>query len=160
VKRVYLLRHGRAEDYDPARHDGDVDRRLTTAGRDECHDVAKQLRKLDEKIEIVLSSPLRRARETADIFAERLGIKVEISSELEQPMAPNRLLQKLRKRQEQRLLLVGHEPGLGQTVATWTGAHLHATPMKKCGIARLDLPGGDDDPVELVWLAPPELFTI
>lgn len=160
MKRIYLIRHGRAEDYEGARHTSDADRRITPEGRDECIEVAKKLRKLDDKIEIVLTSPLRRARETAEIFAQKLGIEVEVSSELEPPMAPARLLQKLRRRAERKLILVGHEPGLGLTVSSWLGAPAHVTSMKKCGIARLEISDVENEPAELSWFAPPEIFTI
>lgn len=159
VKRIYLIRHGKAEDYDAVRHASDADRRLTPEGKDDLARIGKHLRRVDDKIEVVLSSPLRRARETAEILADALGVKVEIFSELEPPMSANRLLTKVRRRIEVRMALVGHEPGLSQTIAAWIRAHTFATPMKKAAIARLDISSEDgDDPAILAWLAPPELF--
>lgn len=159
MKRIYLIRHGKAEDYDIARHSSDSDRRLTPEGERELVEIGRHLRRLDEKIEVVLTSPLRRARETGEILAKSLGVGVEIFSELEPPMAPWRLLTKVRKREERRMILVGHEPGLGQTVAIWLGAGVQTTPMKKAGIARLDVTVEEDGGcVMLAWFAPPELF--
>jgi phosphohistidine phosphatase len=157
VKRVYLVRHGKAEDYGPS--GSDADRRLTPEGRAELAAITKNLKRIDEKIEVALTSPLRRAVETAEVMAEKLGIEVEVTTELEPPVSPPRLLARVRKRAEQRLLLVGHQPGLGHAAARWIEARADAIPLKKAGIARLDVPDeGEGGAVELVWLATPELL--
>lgn len=159
MKRIYLIRHGRAEDYDASRHGGDADRRLTPAGRDELQMIGRRLRRMEVKIDIFLTSPLRRAVETSKILADELNATVEIFSEMEPPMNPSRLLAKVRKREECRIALVGHEPGIGQTVATWIGAPLFATPMKKAGIARLEVPASDtSEGIMLSWFITPDLF--
>jgi phosphohistidine phosphatase len=158
VKRAYLVRHGKAEDYGP--NGSDADRRLTADGRHELEKVAKRLRKLDDKIEIVLTSPLRRAVETAEILAKELGVEVKIVEELEPPVSPNRLLAMIKNRSEHRSALVGHEPGLGQSLARWLEANINSTPLKKAAIARVDIPeDGEGGANELAWLAPPDLLT-
>ncbi|MBI3818781.1 MAG: phosphohistidine phosphatase SixA [Planctomycetes bacterium] len=159
MKRIYLTRHGKAEDADP-RHGSDADRRLTADGKREVEEVARHLRRIDDKIEIVLTSPLRRAIETAEIIADEFGVALEVYHELNPPMAPSSLITKLRRRGEHRMVLVGHEPGLGQTISSWLKAHSMAFPMKKAAVARLDISHVDgDDAAILAWLAPPELFT-
>ena len=157
MKRAYLVRHGKAEDYGPS--GSDADRRLTSEGRQELAAIAKTFARLDDKIGIVLSSPLRRAVETAEIFAEKLDSQMEIAGELEPPVSPQRLLARVHARPEQRLLLVGHQPGLGQAAAKWIAARADSIPIKKAGIARLDVPEeGEGGPIELVWLATPEML--
>jgi phosphohistidine phosphatase len=157
VKRVYFIRHGKAEDFGPS--GADEDRRLTPDGKREVAAVAKHLRRLDEKISIVLSSPLRRAVETAEIFAEALGVKAEIVPELDPPVSAQKILNFVKRREEHRIVLVGHEPGFGQTIARWLEAHAQALPMKKAAIARLDVPEeGEGGPIGLAWMAPPDLF--
>ncbi len=159
MKRVYLIRHGKADDYDPARHGGDSDRALTDAGRAELATIGKQLRRIDPKIEIVLTSPLVRARETGDILARALDVSCEVWGELDPPMAPARLLQRVRARAEARLALVGHEPGMGLTLGRWISGLQLAIHFKKGAIARVDVGEKDSDgPNDLVWLATPEVL--
>lgn len=157
MKRIYFVRHGKAEDFGPS--GSDADRRLTGDGRREVEAVAKHLRRLDDKIRVVLTSPLVRAMETAALFAEELGVRSIVVPELEPPVSAAKLLALVKAREEARILLVGHEPGLGQTIARWLEAHLHALPMKKAAVARLDVPEeGEGGKIELAWYAPPDLF--
>lgn len=159
MKRLYLVRHGRAEDYDHERHTSDVDRALTTEGRDEMEFVAKRMRKLDEKIEVVLSSPLRRARETAEILAKGLRVEMEIFADLTPPVSPARLLKSVRARKEDRIVLVGHEPGVGDCLGRWISELSLSVPFRKGGVARIDVPlSSSDGPGVLVWLATPEVM--
>jgi phosphohistidine phosphatase len=159
MKRVYLVRHGKAEEYDPDRHESDDARALTGEGRDELRSIARKLRRIDPATEVVLTSPLRRARETAEILAKALDVKVEDAAELAPPVSSARLIKKVRSRPESRIALVGHEPGLGQTIARWLGLGDRSFPLRKGGIARLDVGDSPEEgDAELVWLATPELF--
>lgn len=158
MKRVYMVRHAKAEDYDPDRHESDADRALTSDGADEFERVARAVRRLDKKIEIVLTSPLRRAKETAGILAKALGVGVEVFDELDPPVSPQRLLAAVKKRAEERLALVGHEPGCGEVIARWIGLG-RSLPLKKGGVARLELDEPDSKaPADLAWLATPEIL--
>ncbi|HKE00884.1 MAG TPA: phosphohistidine phosphatase SixA [Planctomycetota bacterium] len=159
MRRAYLVRHGKAEEYDPDRHVGDEDRALTAEGRDELGRIARRFRRIEPKLEAVLTSPLRRARETAEIFAKAYDLELEVVRELEPPISSARLLRLVRAREERRLALVGHEPGLGQTIGRWLEIGDRAFPLKKAGIARLDVPDDPSEgPIELAWLASPELL--
>jgi len=72
--RLYLLRHG-AADW-PNWDRSDDERPLTESGKKEMRKVAKFLRALDIPLEEIVSSPLTRARETADIVADRFKMHV------------------------------------------------------------------------------------
>ncbi len=73
--RLYLIRHAMAEDNNPA---GDAERALTPKGRLRMAEEAKGLREFRVRPEIILTSPLRQALETATIVAEELGgLRVE-----------------------------------------------------------------------------------
>ena len=157
MKRIYFVRHGKAEDFGPS--GADEDRRLTPEGKREVAAVAKHLRRLDEKIGAVLSSPLKRAVETAELLAKELGVKTHVVPELDPPISAQKVLSFVKKHEEHRIVLVGHEPGFGQTIARWLETHVHAVPMKKAAIARLDVPEeGEGGTIELAWMAPPDLF--
>jgi phosphohistidine phosphatase len=157
VKRIYFVRHGKAEDFGPS--GSDADRRLTAEGRREVAAVAEHLHRLDDKVGVVLSSPLRRAVETAEIFAEELDVKTSIAEELDPPVSAVKILAFVKSHAEHRIVLAGHEPGFGQTIARWLDTSLHAFPLKKAAIARLDVPEeGEGGSIELAWLAPPDVF--
>src|SRR5918911_164568 len=80
IMRLFFLRHGIAE---PG-HSGlsDFDRQLTNEGRAELEDVAHGLRQLKIRPDRLLSSPLVRARQTAEVVAPALAASVEIADEL------------------------------------------------------------------------------
>ena len=67
---IYILRHGEAEVRESGRADGD--RKLTAAGKRDLKAVLKVARKLGVAPQVILTSPLRRAQETAKIAAEVL----------------------------------------------------------------------------------------
>ena len=70
---LYWLRHGIAEDKRPG--NSDAERHLTQEGIEEVRFVAKFLDQLDVDFDLILSSPLVRAMETAQATAEVLGVK-------------------------------------------------------------------------------------
>src|SRR5215472_2704577 len=111
--RLYLIRHGAAEEHNPA---GDGERALTPKGRLRMAEEAKGLRDLKVRPEIILTSPLRRALETATIIAQELGgIRLEQMGELGPGFGPADILAALRVFENLReVALVGHQPGLGE----------------------------------------------
>jgi phosphohistidine phosphatase len=112
---VYLLRHGDAL---PVGSEGirtDDERTLSDEGRREIREVAASLQRLKVDPDAILSSPLIRARETADIVAQEAG-KKEVTScdELGHGFSPAGLLARLRELpRKSSLILVGHQPDLG-----------------------------------------------
>jgi len=70
---VYILRHGRAEDAGPGRMD--AGRRLTPKGRSEIEGVATWMAAQGIAPDLIATSPLTRAEETAAIVAEGLGLQ-------------------------------------------------------------------------------------
>ncbi len=108
--RLYFLRHGQAGDKDTWPGD-DFQRPLTAGGRAEMEAAANGLRALNLKPNVVLSSPLVRARQTAEIAAQAFGMAITEAA----PLAPgcdlDGLADALRPyRQVDEVLIVGHEP--------------------------------------------------
>lgn len=139
---VYLMRHGIAAE--PSRETRDADRALTPEGIRKTMRVAVGLRALNVRPELILSSPLRRAEETARLVAEALGPSpaVEIYSPLAAGAAPKTVLGNLpRMRGLHQLLLVGHQPDLGRLASyLMTGsAELAPLPFKKASVAALSM---------------------
>jgi phosphohistidine phosphatase len=124
---IYLLRHGEAED---AAAD-DASRRLTEKGERQALAAGMALRELGIEINACLASPKVRARETARIAAEVLGVQVEVTEALRGGRFDSLALAAGRGD----VLLVGHEPDFSEEVGRLTGANVA---LKKGGIAVVD----------------------
>jgi phosphohistidine phosphatase len=115
--KLYVMRHGPAEDFAPSGRDGD--RALTTSGRERVRAVAKLLATESEAPRMIVSSPLVRAMQTAEIVAAELGIdNVETGHELAPGGDAAVLARALLRDERKRPMLVGHEPDLSTLVAT------------------------------------------
>jgi phosphohistidine phosphatase len=125
---IWLLRHGDAED---GQGKDDADRELTDKGRRQSRDAGRALAKLGVKLDACLSSPKVRARETAELACEALGVEVELDDRL--AGGDFDLLELAAGRGE--VMLVGHEPDFSSAVALVTGSRVK---MKKGGVAAID----------------------
>jgi phosphohistidine phosphatase len=113
--RLYLLRHGIAEA--TALEGDDGTRRLTATGRSRMRAEAVGMRALGLAFDVILTSPLARAVETAAIVAAAYpkGPKPQTVPELAAGIPPPETLRALRPFLRRRhVLAVGHEPGLGR----------------------------------------------
>jgi phosphohistidine phosphatase len=158
--QLYLIRHGIAAERGPEYPD-DSKRPLTGKGITALRREAKALNELDTTFELIITSPLTRARQTADVFAEHLSGKptVSTSDALAPAGTPSAVLQELaRHPRKQRIALVGHEPNMGELAARLIGAR---TPIefKKGAICRIDFDGVPPKARgQLIWLIPPRVF--
>jgi phosphohistidine phosphatase len=156
--RLYLVRHGIAEAHHPV---GDAERALTPKGRIKMAEQAKGLRKIKFQPDIILTSPLRRALETATIIGDELGIKLEQLLELGQgSYPPADILAALNPYEQlKEIALVGHQPGLGELAAfmltgSTSGCDIE---FKKGGVVCLEqLTGEVQDRYALIWSMPPK----
>lgn len=137
---IYLMRHGIAADAAPGMND--ADRALTAEGVSKTERVAVGLHKLGANPDLVLSSPLRRAEETARLVADVVNPKGQV--ELYPPLAGGFAIEDILKglrphRGARELLLVGHQPDLGELAShLLTGsARLIPLPFKKAGVAAI-----------------------
>ena len=138
--RLFLLRHGIAEPGTSQLRD--FDRALTPEGRAELDIIGHALRRLDVAPRLILTSPLVRARETAELVASVLGATVEIADQLSSGATFDQFLDLLRRfAAADALMLVGHEPDFSAAAARWIGAHGDALVLKKAGLIRIDLDG-------------------
>ena len=138
------MRHADAGDADPARWPGDRERPLTDAGRREHARVAAVLRRMGVAFDRILTSPLARARETADITSRAYGgVPAPEPSELLGDRAePARTLAGLAAIEAERLLCVGHEPTLSRLAGLLISRDGSArVEMRKSGVAVIDCPG-------------------
>ncbi len=157
---LYLIRHGiaaeRGSDYPD-----DSKRPLTSAGIARLRKEAKALVALDVDFDLIISSPLVRAKQTAEVFAQTMSSRpsVTLSDSLAPAGTPASVFQELAKHMRKaRIALVGHEPNIGELAARLIGAR---TPIefKKGAICRIDFevfpPKGAG---MLRWLVPPKLL--
>lgn len=112
---LFLMRHGIAEDAGPGV--SDAERALTTAGGRKVARSAVGLRRLGARPEIILTSPLLRARQTAERLQQFIGHKPPI--EIYQPLTPGHdpeevLHELVAYRGLREIVLVGHQPDLGE----------------------------------------------
>ena len=137
--QIYLLRHGIAEDAKPGHPD--AERPLTAEGRDKLRRVLKRARTADLDPSLILSSPYRRAIETAAVAAEVLAYKGEIvrTSALVPEASPFDAWEEIRKRKDERaILLASHEPLMSSLVAFLLDSPALHVDMKKAALVRID----------------------
>jgi phosphohistidine phosphatase len=160
--KLYLIRHGLAGQQGDYANDNE--RPLTEEGKRKTRQVAKRLHELGLKFDLILSSPLVRAKQTAEILqAEKLGKSLEIVDYL----APDGDIQVWLnwlvpwRAPDKTLALVGHEPDL----STWAelllwGEARSVLVLKKAGTIGLALPD-EGTPIansDLFWLTPPKFL--
>ncbi len=151
--KLYFLRHGQADW--PNWTESDDARPLTKKGKKEMRRVAKFMAALKVKPEVILSSPLPRAFQTAEIVAGELGLDVTREPLLEPGFDPEQLPELIERFKGKDLMLVGHQPGMSQAIEKLTGANAK---MAKAGLARVDIEDGTDLRGQLVWLIPPRII--
>jgi phosphohistidine phosphatase len=159
---LFILRHAEAGKRPPARA-RDAERSLTAEGIEELEDVARALSRLKIRPDHIVSSPLKRSRETAGVVAKVLKKrdKVEIWDELKPEGSKQELYKRLSKlRPESSVLCIGHEPYLTQAINELMG-HQGAAKivLRKCGLARLSIKAFSPKVEgELRWLLTPRLL--
>jgi phosphohistidine phosphatase len=161
---LYLVRHAVAAERGPDYPD-DAERPLTPEGVERFRKAVAGLRAFDVVIDVVLSSPFVRAKETAELLCA--GLKPKPRLVLSDALVPGRRPAVVIAAIEQysstgrgasRLALVGHEPDLGELAARLVGAK-GSVEFKKGAVCRIDvdraMPGG---PGTLRWFLPPAVL--
>jgi phosphohistidine phosphatase len=147
---LYFLRHGEADWPDWKKSDDE--RPLTKRGKREMRDVAKFLDRLKVRPNLIVTSPLPRAAQTAEIAADYLKAKLRKDELLAPGFGPSKLRTVLKRHRAKVLMLVGHEPDFTQVISELTGASLK---LSKGGGALLDV-DPESEEGKLLWLFPPK----
>ena len=158
---LYLIRHGLAGQHGD--YTNDAERPLTDEGKRKTKQVAKRLVDLGITVDLMLTSPLVRAQQTADICKDA-GLSKSL--EVADCLATGNIEEWLAwfegwRSPEKSLALVGHEPTLSAwaevlTVGSTTGNFI----LKKAGVIGLTVPV-EESPIghsQLFWLTPPRLL--
>lgn len=154
---AYFLRHADAE----PRTTGDHERKLTPKGLEQAEKVGKFLVRCGLLPEIILTSPLVRARQTAKIVGEKLG-EAEVTQVdwLACGMTAETCLMELEARQgAPSVLLVGHEPDFSETIAAMLGIEDSAAiKVRKAALTGIELLNFQPGQGELHFLVPVRLM--
>ena len=156
--RIYVLRHGIAEDAPPG--GTDADRALTQEGKRKLRGVLERARRAGVRPDLILSSPLKRAMETAAIAAAVLGAKDDTvrTNALIPSSSADRVWKELRARTVEAVLLSGHEPQLSTLVAYLLGCPALQVRMKKAALVAIEVEAGEVQPHGvLLWMLTPKL---
>ena len=153
---LYFLRHGDAGK--PREQDDDA-RELTDAGVTALRAAASTWRRLNLRPDVVLSSPLPRALQTAELFCEAVGGSATTDDRLRPGASWGDLARAMAAHTDaRRVMFVGHEPDLSAAICELSGAA--SVRMRNGGLACLEFygtpePGGG----EIAWLLDPDLYT-
>jgi phosphohistidine phosphatase len=157
--QIYLLRHGIAEDERAGMPDRD--RALVPEGRKKLKEVLRLARQADTAVSLILSSPYRRARQTADMVVEFLASEAESleSATLTPDGRPDSVWQEIRAHKTvDSVMLVSHEPLMSATAAYLLNAPALRTDFKKGALMRIDVESFGAQPHgTLRWLVIPKL---
>jgi phosphohistidine phosphatase len=148
---LYFLRHGEADWPDWKKPDDE--RPLTKRGKKEMREVAAFLKRVKARPALILTSPLPRASQTAEIAAEHLKVKYCEDKLLAPGFRRDALERLLKKYPEESLMLVGHEPDFTETISALTGGALK---LSKAGVVLIELDRSWQNG-RLLWLFPPKL---
>lgn len=161
--QIYLIRHADAEPLGTPGIANDDERPLSAKGLNQTEEMARFFKRLGVEPAVVLSSPLTRARQTAEHLVEHLGLgqgKCELILEEELALGGSckRVGKRLAKLSGPVVFVVGHEPDLGRLTGWLIGSKRASIEFAKAGIACIEA----RTPIEkgcgsLVWLVPPTL---
>lgn len=153
---LYFLRHG---DAGPPISGEDDARQLTESGRAALRSAAPLWRRLNLRPDVVISSPLPRALQTAELLCAAVGGTPITDDGLRPGASWGQLARAMAAHPEaRRVMFVGHEPDMSIAIVELTG--VASVRMRKGGLACLEFygvpePGGG----EIAWLIDPDLYT-
>lgn len=157
--QIYILRHGIAENVKPGGRD--ADRALTPQGKQKLRDVLGRARAAGVEPRVIVSSPLRRAVETARLAAEALAYEGEIfqSRALLPDSTPEDVWQEVRLHgSAESVLMAGHEPLLSGFLSWMLNSPHVCADLKKGALARVDAELTSAQPRGVLqWLITPKL---
>lgn len=161
--KLLVVRHGQAGDPAAWEAEGKDDRLrpLTPGGKKQMRRAVAGLATLVQEINVLASSPLVRAMQTAEIVASEFGCDIVTVEALEPKRDPEELVEWLKQqREDHTVAVVGHEPHLSTLIGhVMTGKRVSFVVLKKGGTALLDLA---DPPrpgrASLEWLLPPRVL--
>jgi len=156
---LYLVRHAIAVPHYMAGYEEDSQRPITNKGRAKMREIAHGLKVLGVCPTVIISSPYLRARQTAEILRDVLGVAEPlVFTENLLPLAhPDRMWEELRAcKGVDSVALVGHEPNISALTNLLLGVTALQMVFKKGGVCHLTLNELDEQPRAILqWLMTP-----
>lgn len=157
LKQLYVVRHAWAEDVGPDLDD--YARPLTKKGRKRFERFMKHLRDAGMAVDLIVSSPLIRTHQTAEIMADVFKIpRLELHDALAPGSDWKEIAEWTSAEDAERVAWVGHAPCVGRLVASALGESSTAIRMQKGAVSSIVFDYGLDSPGELQWLATAQLI--
>jgi phosphohistidine phosphatase len=159
---VFFVRHAEAMPLEKSGVNADADRPLTEHGHAQCRSLAAALLRLGIHLDLILTSPYLRARQTAQGLLDHWSQqrpRVEEREELAPDGKAGKLARYLRQQKPDSVALVGHMPDMARQVSWFMGSKKARLDLDKAGVALLEfdeLP--DKGTGVLVWLVSPDWF--
>lgn len=155
---IYFLRHASAGQYSPGTND--EKRPIDKTGEQQCRDVGRALAALDLKLDAIISSPLTRALQTAQIVAAELGHKDKIvTDDALRPEASYQQFEGLLARYDKKpaIMVVGHNPSMTEFLLQMLSGSDAASFMdfKKGAVAKVERDGRQQ--AMLKWCLTPKV---
>jgi phosphohistidine phosphatase len=140
AKTLYLMRHGKAAS--PGMQQGDFDRPLNQRGLHDAAEMGQRLNKHGVKPQIILCSPAKRARQTAELLIREFGVTME-TVQLDDRIYENttdKLMDLIRLLPEAcaSAMVIGHNPSIGWLANQLSGYQIQKMPA--CAVAAFELP--------------------
>jgi phosphohistidine phosphatase len=158
--QIYLIRHGLAEERGDAWPD-DAKRPLTPQGMSRLRRAGRALARLGVPVDVVLTSPLVRTRQTAELLAAPFAPRPPIvnADALAPGGTPAAVAAEIARHPRRRnIFIVGHEPSLGE-LAQWLLGTRNPVEFKKGGICRIDCQDGPHRGAgALRWMLTPKIL--
>jgi phosphohistidine phosphatase len=156
--RIYILRHGIAEDARPG--GSDASRALTPEGKQKLRNVLARASAAGVRPSVILTSPLKRAVQTAEIAAAVLKVDQESiqTNALVPPSSPPRVWTEIRSHRVDELLIAGHEPLLSRVAAFLLRCPALRLDLKKGALVSIDIETAEPEPHGVLkWVLIPKL---
>ena len=157
---IYFLRHANAGQKHFSSPENDEKRPIDKLGEQQSHDVGRALAAIGVTVNVIISSPLTRAMQTAGIVSQELGHEEKIVTDNAlRPEATFEQFKGLLNRFQDKLaiMVVGHDPSMSEFVnlVLSGGRPMAAVEMKKCGVAKVEKELRR--PAVLRWSMPPKV---
>ena len=155
--RIYLMRHATSGSEEELSRSADEDPPLSPNGMTKARAVARGLAELRIELHCVLSSPLARAAQTAEIVSHALGVpagQVRSTDALRPGTKPSVLIEEMARLGGEEVLCVGHSPHLDDVMASLLGCSSRITVLKKAAVACVQCEALSPPRGVLLWLYP------
>jgi phosphohistidine phosphatase len=157
---LYIIRHGIAVDRSDPKSPPDAERPLTAKGVQKTRSAALGLKALGAKPDVLVTSPLVRAAQTAEIFAEAIGFppeKIQISENLKPNASAAETVKEFQRMKAKEVMCFGHGPHVDLLISYLAGSRGVFTGLKRAGVACFEQQSVHAK-WELLWYVTPKIL--